>query len=830
MSSADSVPLETVSGKIAGIVFSNRSTGFYILKVVPDGKDSPVSVLGSFPGAAIGVGLKARFQGKYEDHQQHGRQLRATACDIVPDKGRSGVVIYLSANVPSIGPVTAAKMYDAFGDDLLKVLDNEPEKILELGFLTKLQADSILREWSEASEARATSIRLSELGLTGVQMKSVISKFGLEGARKIPFESPYRLTECSGISFVTADSVARKVGVSVDDPRRIRAIIMFAMSELSYSDGHLWVTRDDIRTFIRKKLFSRHHVDRFSGGEEMSDVQFWGALVALQESGDVVPFGDALYLKHNWANESGAAEALVEIIANGPVGFQDLDGILVEFEKSFGVTLSDDQRRAFSSLKESRVLVVSGYPGTGKTLLISAFVHLLERMNMGYNLMSPTGIAAKRLSQVTGRPASTIHRALGFKGDDWEFNESNPFVVDAVIVDEMSMVDASLFRKLVSSILPTTLLIMVGDPAQLPSVGAGHVLNSLTKCPDVSHVALTHIYRQEKASDINTVAHAILNGSPIDTGYRKNSEFVFLEHDEGDVMVGVRKLTSEMKDRGVNFQVIAPVYDGVLGVDSLNHELRGVLNDLILKARYADSCSKALEIAADEGLRSDALAEHVRLVTGREVLNAGSPFAGLSYDEVHSVILRMRPGSPDAHTRTMGGIPFVGSKDSPSFYEGDRVMIVKNDYDKMVFNGDVGKVQRISLRDNVVEVKVFNWLDPESVVPRWMDKVFTFTVEEARGILKVAYACTAHKVQGQEFDYVVLPMTSKYGIMLYRNLVYTAITRAKKKVFVFGDPRAFLLATRNDREMGRNTMLNVLVSQFAGRVRSVADVISDSGH
>lgn len=819
--------MEELTAKISAIVMSNRHTGFYILRAVPEGRSAEiVSILGSYPGITLSVGLRAKFQGKYEKHEKYGVQFRATTCDVIPDKGRSGVVTYLSANVPSVGPVTAARLYDMFGDELLEVLEKSPERILECAFLNKTQATAILQEWAEASEARTASIKLSELGLTSSQIKSVMTKFGVGEARKVALEDPYRLSECAGISFVTSDGVARKAGIGADDQRRMDAIVMFCMNELAQSEGHLYVTRQDIRNFMRKRLFNRYAIERFSYGEEMGEVHFLTALVNLQECKRVYSEGDALYLGHNWFYETEAAKCAAEMVAMGPLGFQDLDGTITEFETLKKVELSTEQRQALQVLKESRTLVISGYPGTGKTMLTSAFIHLFEKANLDYFLMSPTGIAAKRLSQMTGKPASTIHRALGYKGDTWEFNENNKFVVDAVIVDEMSMVDANIFYKLISSLLPTTLLIMVGDPAQLPSVGAGYVLNSLMKCADVPHVGLTRIYRQEKASDINTVAHAILHGETVDTTFKQGSQFLFFDHaQEMDALAEIRKVTSEMKNRATNFQVIAPVYDGDLGVDNLNRELRGVLNDQVAKARHTVACDEVWELAAESGgieggRATPALLGHVEAVLGRPPQDTKDPFAKMTYDEVHQVCLRMKPDVGDEHLRTAGTVPFVGPKESPLFYEGDRVMIVKNDYDKMVFNGDVGKIHRISLRDNEVDVKVFNWLDQDAKTSRWVDKVFTFTVDEAKSVLKVAYACTAHKVQGQEFDYVILPMTKSYGIMLYKNLVYTAITRAKKKVFVFGDPNAFLFATRNNRETARNTLLHEFVSRELEGLRS----------
>ena len=736
--------MDEITAKISGIVFSNRSTGFYVLRAVQDGSSGSLTVRGSFPGVAVNIGLKAKFVGKFEEHPTYGRQLAAASCEILPEKGRNGIIAYLQANVPSIGPITASRLYEALGDQLVEVLDKEPEKIRELSFLQERQADAIINEWAQASENRTTAIFLTDLGLSSFQVKSVITKLGVKEARDAIRADPYCLHRCEGVGFPTADSASRKLGIGVDDPRRVRAMVEFAMSELSASEGHMYCTSRQILDYVSKRMFRVHSLDPFTHGEYMSDSHFFTALSELQKSDAVVSDGTHIYLHRNWWNESQSADCLSKFVSQEPREFGDLEAVLEEFEKKHGLALSDEQRQSFFMMGKSRVCVVSGFPGTGKTLLISAFVHLFEKFNLHYVLMSPTGIASKRLSQVTGRPASTIHRSLGYGRDgSWTNNAGNKFFCDAVIVDEMSMVDGSTFFHLVSSLPPTTIVIMVGDSAQLPSVGAGYVLNNLMRCPDVPHVALTRIYRQEKTSDTVSVAHSILRGDAVDTRFNKDSEFIFLSYPKDQVVEEISKMASMLKSKEKIFQVIAPMYDGDLGVNNLNRTLRDVLN-------------------------------------------------------------------PDYSSGKSGKLK-SGSVD---LYEGDRVMVIRNDYDRMIFNGEVGKIQRISVKQDEVEVKIFDWFDNESPVPRYVDKVFTFKVEEARNVLKVAYACTAHKVQGQEFDYVLLPMTMQYGIMLYRNLIYTALTRAKKKVFVFGDPRAFSFAIMNDRETVRNSRLKELVHEF----------------
>lgn len=730
--------MEEFTCKVQSVVFSNRQTGFFVLKTMLDGTSKPMTVRGSFPGMSIDVGLKIRVKGRHEDNPTYGKQFNATTCEIVPEFGKIGVISYLTSHVKSVGPVTASKLYDAFGDSLLDVLENNPDQIRSLSFLTKPQITAILEEWNSASAMRTSSIFLTDLGLNAFQLKSAFGMFGSE-VRKIVETNPYDLCMCAGIGFATADNVARRLGIGVDDPRRVKAMILFFMNDLSQSEGHVNVTSGQVLEHS-KKAFKRYNLELFSHGDYLLDTSFYSQIMELKASKDIVCDGLNLYLPHHWLHEFESAKQVSSIIDCGGVDF-NLDEMIAEFEAAKKLKLSDDQKLAVSLLKNSRICVISGYPGTGKTTLVSAFVHVFERMNLDYALMSPTGIAAKRLSQVTNKPAYTIHRALGCDREgQWEFNAANKYSVDAVIVDEVSMVDASTFYHLITALPPTTIVVLVGDSAQLPSVGAGYVLHELMKCERVPHVSLTRIYRQEGCSDIIEVAHKILRGEQVDSSFNKESEFVFFSMPIDSILPEISKLTSMMKEKKTNFQVIAPVYDGDLGVNNLNRSLRGTLN-----ADFVDG--KASKI---------------------------------------------KHGDAD-------------------MFEGDRVMVIRNDYDRMVFNGDVGKVQRISIKQDEVEVRVFNWFDSTARVPRYVDKVFTFKIEEARSMLKVAYACTVHKVQGQEFDYVILPMTMKYGIMLYRNLVYTAITRARKKVFMFGDPTAFSFAIRNDRETIRNSNLSGLV-------------------
>jgi len=733
--------MEKLEGKIQGILFNNKVNGFSVLKIRV-GEDIN-RVCGAFPGIVLSVGLKVRFTGSREVHQTYGPQFTASTCEVIPESGRNGIISFITNNINSIGIVTASKLYDFYGDELVNVLDYEPEKLKDSGILTDKQYEVILQDWQSVNESKNSSIYLSNLGLTGNQIKGVLTLFGGDSRRMIS-ENPYLLCKCSGIGFSAADQAARIVGIGVDDSRRVKSMILYIVEDLCNSDGHMYVTSGEILKYGSGRFFRRHSLEPFSHGDKITDSQYYGALNSLLESGELVSINDKIYTKCNWEYEHSIAKYLSSALLSDPYEFKNLDVFLKEFQKRNKIKLSEDQISAFKLLGKSRIVSISGYPGTGKTTLISSFVELFSNYNLDFSLLSPTGIAAKRLSKVTGKMASTIHRALGYKKDGtWEFNHTNKFITDAIIVDEMSMVDSASFYHLLDALNPSTILILVGDSAQLPSVGSGYVFNNLLNCENVSKVSLTHIFRQGKTSDIITVAHNILNNHHVDTSLNKESEFIFFPMKDDEIVSQVCQLSFKLKELKRNFQVISPMHDGVLGVNNLNQELRDVLN-------------------------------------------------------------------PDSLLKT---VSYVKSGET-GLYEGDRVMVVKNNYDKMIYNGDVGKITQINIKNDEVEVKIFDWFDQESSSSKYADKLLTFTVEEARSMLKVSYACTTHKVQGQEFDYIIMPMSSQYGIMLYRNLVYTAITRAKKKVFIFGSTIAFENAINNIKETIRNSDLANLIKEY----------------
>lgn len=436
--------------------------------------------------------------------------------------------------------------------------------------------------------------------------------------------------------------------------------------------------------------------------------------------------GAGLYPPDLYRYEQETARLLVSGMT--PVQLDvDVDAFLSEYERGHKIDLSDAQRDAVRLLLNNRVLVLTGLPGTGKTTVVRTIVKLFESAKLNLLLLAPTGIAAKRLASVAGHRASTIHRALKYDGQFWGHHEADKLVVDAVVVDEMSMVDMELMYRLTSALQPGTILVFVGDDAQLPSVGPGSVLRELVSCPALPRVRLTQIFRQSERSDIVLNSHRINRGEPLPLGDKQaDSEFRFLHMvDEHLIVDLIVQMAVKLKGRNANFQVLAPKYDGVAGVNNLNDRLREALNP-------------------SEGQRE------------------------VKWGDLSARI-------------------------------GDRLMVVQNDYKKNVYNGDVGKLVGIE-RDELV-------LRIHDAGIDGTDMVVRFSKDDAAK-LRLAYAVTVHKCQGLEFDTIILPIVRSHGWMLQRNLLYTAVTRARSKVWVLGEESAVSKAISNDKVLLRNTRLS----------------------
>jgi exodeoxyribonuclease V alpha subunit len=716
---------------VTGII--HKAEDFYIISVEPlendpRSRDSKIICKGRFFGIqGVVAGVPLELFGKWVLHPKFGRQFAFdgwgpwASSDV-------GVENFLRYCIGILDDTKIFDLIDKFGKDSFRILSSDPDRLMEVPSFDKDTASSLLRAWTEAITSSELSALLADHEVASEQMKALFNAFGSE-ARKIISENPYSLMEVDGFEFDKVDEIAEFHGVGKSDPRRFEGAVLWLLREASQS-GHLCLRRGDLSMNLREVM--KTEVESFESKDLSKDLI--DATARLQEKGKVFVDPDiGVYLPSLFNFERRSAEYLAKF--RTPLALDvDIKEFLSTYENIHQIQLSEAQQDAVHKLLSNRVLVLTGGPGTGKTTVIKTFVELFDRAGVGFKLMAPTGIAAKRVAMVTGREAATIHRTFRFNGEEWFYNEWNKYPVGAVIIDEMSMVDQELFFRVVSSLEEGTILVFVGDDAQLPSVGPGSVLRDLVRCPAIPTVRLTQIFRQAQKSEIVVNSHRINRGEGILTG-SDDSDFRFLSLDDSRIPDLIVKMAEKLKERDANFQVLSPKYDGIVGVTNLNERLREVLNPP---------------------------------ESGKMELSFGKM----------------------------------------TFRVGDRLMVIKNDYKLGIYNGDMGKL--VDIRSDFLRVRVHglgeDGLDANVEIPK----------SDVLQKLRLAYAITVHKCQGSEFETIILPMVREHGRMLQRNLFYTAVTRAKKKVWVIGDRGAVQRAIENDKVVARNTGFGKAILEAVG--------------
>lgn len=672
---------------------------------------------------ALYQGTQIKLMGKWGHSQKYGKEFAIHTWEPWAED-EQGVRDFLRLCIVGFNDYQVVDaVVGHYGMNTFRELSSNPKGVLES--LPNVSVDALERAvlgWERALSQRDLSAMLREGGLGGVEVQAAMTRFGMDAA-KVVAANPYRLMEVPGLAFAKVDKLALHLGVDYKDVRRLQGAVLWALQEAS-RQGHLYLRRSELNVHIGD-LMQKELMAPLPLGDEPAKTYNEAVLALLRQKSLLLDPDAGLYLPtlHTYERQSAAllSKHLLESRLEA-----DLDAFFAAYEKANKIQLSEAQRRAVSLLMTHRGLVITGLPGTGKTTVLRAVVRFLEENRITFHLMAPTGIAAKRLSSVTGHEASTIHRALKFDGKDWGHNESNRFITGAVVLDEASMMDQELLYRLLSAVRPDTRLVFVGDDAQLPSVGPGNVLRELIDCPNVPHVRLTEIFRQSVKGEIVTSSHKINSGRLPDLeNNNPESEFRFVRlSDEGEILRLIVAMAVKLKARDANFQVLSPKYDGIVGVDNLNEKLRDALNP--------------------EG-------------------------------------------------------PMEWVKGHQRFRKGDRLMVIQNDYDLGVYNGDVGKLWEIG-KEGVV-VKIHGIGDgPDQHVP--------FKAATAMSKLRLAYAITAHKSQGSEFDTILMPIVKSQGRMLQRNLLYTAVTRAKKRVWLIGEEIAIQKAVENNKVVKRNTVFS----------------------
>lgn len=732
--------MEKVKGYIEHFVYRNAENGYAVVNLITDGEE--LTCTGNFGSADIGDNLE--LEGEYTTHAIYGEQFKVTNYKItIPDDVTSMQRYLASGAIKGIGEALAAKIIKKFGEDTFRIIEDEPERLAEIKGISQRKAIDISIQMSEKREMRDAIIFLQQYGISNNLAVKIFEQYGTR-IYAILKENPYQLAEdIAGIGFHTADEIAEKIGIKVDSDYRIRSGLLYALSQAA-ADGNSYLPR----TLLVQKASELLGVE-----QDITDAQIDNLLMAQKL---VIKGQDQVYASSFYYVEQSCAVMLHDLNVKSqdsdPGEEQRLRDQILELERKKDIELDELQREAVLKSISNGIVIITGGPGTGKTTTINAIIAYYAAQGLDIMLAAPTGRAAKRMTEATGYEARTIHRLLEVNGgmsDDndrglvrFEKNAENPLEADAIIIDEMSMVDMHLFHALLKAIVPGMHLILVGDSSQLPSVGPGQVLHDLIASGKFSTIVLQKIFRQAEESDIVMNAHRIHRGEPIKMD-NKSKDFFFLERNNSDVIYKhmvqlVRdKLPGYVNASTYDIQVLTPMKKGPLGAETLNTILQSYLN----------------------------------------------------------------PASDDKKEHTYG---------DKLFRVGDKVMQIKNNYQAEwevegkfgvvidhgmgIFNGDMGII--VEINDHAQELVVE--YDEHRKVR------YSYTMLDD---LELAYAITIHKSQGSEYPAVVMPLLGGPRMLLNRNLLYTAVTRAKDSVVILGSRDTVNTMIQNEEQLHRYTGL-----------------------
>lgn len=690
------------------VTFHNPENGFCVLRVKARGERDPITVVGRT--ATIAAGEFVQASGNWVNDRMHGQQFRATFLRTAAPTSVEGVERYLASGlIRGIGPVYARRLVRAFGTNVFDLIEQRPDRLREVTGIGHKRAERIIASWAEQKVIREIMMFLHTNGVGTSRAVRIYRTYG-NSAVQVISENPYRLArDIHGIGFRTADQIAARLGIERTAVIRIRAGVSYALAE-ALEDGHCGLPTEELVALTGELLGASGELIDTALALELEA----GTVVADQLDGRRCVFLSALYRA-----EQAIAERLRVLIAGTPP-WPSIDPAkaIAWVQQRTGVSLAKSQRQALQLALNSKILVITGGPGVGKTTLVNSILRILIAKQIQVALCAPTGRAAKRLSESTGLQAKTIHRLLETDPRTGEFrrNQDHPLVCDLLVIDEASMIDVLLMRSLLRAIPDQAAVLIVGDADQLPSVGPGQVLKDIIASGIMPVVRLTEVFRQAAGSRVIINAHRINHGEMPDLSRTPAlSDFYFLNAAEPDD--AIRKITAVVRDRipqafGLDpirdVQVLAPMNRGGLGSRSLNIELQKALNP---------------------------------------------------------------PG--EIRVERFGW----------TFCPGDKVMQVENNYDRDVYNGDLGIVRGIDLEQSELTVD-------------FDGREISYGFGELDELV-LAYATTIHKSQGSEYPAVVIPLTTQHYAMLMRNLLYTGVTRARRLVVLVGQRKALAIAVRN---------------------------------
>ena len=688
------------------ITYQNPENGYSVFRVKVKGYDDLVTLVGNLLDVPAGSVLLC--QGEWRVDRKYGQQFQCSTWEEVMPATAYGIEKYLGSGlVKGIGPKFARLIVDRFGTGTIDVIETDIERLNEVHGIGLKRIAKIRESWEKQKDIKNVMLFLQGHGVSTAFAAKIYREYGKESVSKVQ-ENPYRLADdIWGIGFKTADGIASRMGYGKDDPRRVRSGILYTLGQLA-DEGHCFATDEQLLGTAAELL-------------DVGEEAIGAVLEDMSGAGDVITDGEAIYLPPFHYAECGVARRLLALRnGNGSLFSEDEP----ELPRVEGIVYDETQLEAVRLGMKSKVMVLTGGPGTGKTTTTKAIIGALRSSGMKVLLAAPTGRASKRMSEATGMEAKTIHRMLEYNPKDgYQRNADNPLTGDALIVDECSMIDILLMNNLLKAVPDGMRLILVGDIDQLPSVGAGNVLRDIIDSGAVPVIRLTRIFRQAQTSRIVMSAHAVNAGRLPDLSNGRETDFFFLREEDPEKvaesivdLVG-RRLPGAYGIGADSIQVLTPMQRGVVGAASLNIALQQSLN-----------------------------------------------------------------GNGDSLSR--GGY---------TFRKGDRVMQLRNDYDKEVFNGDLGYITEVNLEDRVLKVD-FDGRETE---------YDSTELDE----LSLAYATTIHKAQGSEYPVVVIPVMMNHFVMLQRNLIYTGITRARKVCVLIGQLKALSYAVRNLTVQKRNTRL-----------------------